>query len=134
MYLIELSDYCLNATGSGNGLKNSYFTLSNGDICSIQTDSSDDAHNFIKALATLIYPVNGAYRFLGEAANFSENSTLIHPGEFKMDELRKIYITWRVELELFNVVPGIEGLKERFDVVRPTTAFSISCPFNADLI
>ena len=77
MYLIELSDYCLNATGSGNGLKNSYFTLSNGDICSIQTDSSDDAYNFLKALATLVYPVNGAYRFLGEAANFSDYRELL---------------------------------------------------------
>ena len=77
MYLIELSDYCLNATGSGNGLKNCNFTLSGGDICSIQTDSSDDAHNFIKALATLVYPVNGAYRFLGEAANFSDYRELL---------------------------------------------------------
>ncbi len=77
MSLIELSDYCLNATGSGNGLKNSYFTLSDGDICSIQTDSSDDAHNFLKALATLVYPVNGAYRFLGEAVNFSDYRELL---------------------------------------------------------
>ena len=77
MFLIELSDYCLNATGSGNGLKNFYFTLSDGDICSIQTDSSDDAHNFLKALATLVYPVNGAYRFLGEAANFSDYRELL---------------------------------------------------------
>ena len=77
MYLIELSDYCLNATGPGNGLKNFYFTLSNGDICSIQTDSSDDAHNFLKALATLVCPVNGAYRFLGEAVNFSDYRELL---------------------------------------------------------
>lgn len=77
MFLIELSDYCLNATGSGNGLKNFYFTLSDGDICSIQTDSSDDAHNFLKALATLVYPVNGAYRFLGEAVNFSDYRELL---------------------------------------------------------
>jgi len=75
--LIELSDYCLNATGSGNGLKNSYFTLSDGDICSIQTDSSDDAHNFLKALATLVCPENGAYRFRSEAANFSDYRELL---------------------------------------------------------
>ena len=75
--MIELSDYCLNATGSGNGLKNCNFTLSDGDICSIQTDSSDDAHNFLKALATLVYPVNGAYRFLGEAVNFSDYRELL---------------------------------------------------------
>ena len=77
MFLIELSDYCLNATGSGNGLKNFYFTLSDGDICSIQTDSSDDAHIFLKALATLEYPVSGAYRFLGEAVNFSDYRELL---------------------------------------------------------
>ncbi len=77
MFLIELSEYCLNATGSGNGLKNFYFKLSDGDICSIQTDSSDDAHNFLKALATLVYPVNGAYRFLGKAVNFSDYRELL---------------------------------------------------------
>ncbi len=77
MSLIELSDYCLSATGSGNGLKNCNFMLSDGDICSIQTDSSDDAHNFLKALATLVYPVNGAYRFLGEAVNFSDYRELL---------------------------------------------------------
>ena len=77
MYLIELSDYCLSATESGIGLKNFYFTLSSGDICSIKTDSSDDAHNFLKALATLVYPVNGAYRFLGETVNFSDYRELL---------------------------------------------------------
>lgn len=77
MYLIELSDYSLKATGPGNGLKNFYFTLSNGDICSIQTDSTDDASNFLKALATLVRPVNGAYRFMGESISFADYRKLL---------------------------------------------------------
>jgi hypothetical protein len=50
MYLIELSDYCLNPLGTGNGLNHSYFALSSGDVCSLQTDSTDEAHTFLKAL------------------------------------------------------------------------------------
>lgn len=77
MYLIELSDYCLNPIGTGNGLKNSYFALSKGDVYSMQTDSTDDAHLFIKALATLVRPVNGTYRFMGETISFADYRKLL---------------------------------------------------------
>ena len=77
MYLIELSDYCLNPIGTGNGLKNSYFALSKGDIYSMQADSTDDAHLFIKALATLVRPVNGTYHFMGETISFADYRKLL---------------------------------------------------------
>ncbi len=77
MYLIELSDYTLAATGSGNGLNNIYFSLSNGDVCSIQTDSTNDACDFLKALATLSPPINGTYRFQGETIGFSDYRKLL---------------------------------------------------------
>jgi len=77
MYLIELSDYCLNPIGTGNGLNNSYFALSSGDACSMQTDSTDDAHIFLKALATLVRPVSGTYRFTGKTIDFSDYRELL---------------------------------------------------------
>jgi len=77
MYLIELSDYCLNPLGTGNGLNHSYFTLSSGDVCSLQTDSTDDAHTFLKALATLVSPVSGTYCFTGKIINFSDYRELL---------------------------------------------------------
>lgn len=77
MYLIELSDYCLNPIGTGNGLNNSYFALSSGDACSMQTDSTDDAHIFLKALATLVQPVSGTYRFTGKTIDFSDYRELL---------------------------------------------------------
>ena len=77
MYLIELSDYTLPDTGSGNGLNNIHFSLSNGDVCSIQTDSTNDACDFLKALATLLSPENGTYRFQGEALRFSDYRELL---------------------------------------------------------
>lgn len=72
VHLIELSDYSIAATGSGSGLQNIYFALSDGDVCSIQTDSTDDAYIFLKALATLVSPENGSYRYMGETIDFTD--------------------------------------------------------------
>ncbi len=77
MYLIELTDYKVAVEGTDAGLNKFYFALSNGDICSIESDSTDNAHNFLKALATLVRPVNGTYCFLGEAISFSDYRNLL---------------------------------------------------------
>jgi len=77
VYLIELSNYTIPPTGSGNGLHNINFSLSSGDICSIQTDSTNDACDFLKALATLSRPLNGTYRFQGETIGFSDYRELL---------------------------------------------------------
>lgn len=77
MHLIELSNYYLEAIGAGSDFNNIYFSLSKSDICQIQSDSTDDAHNFLKALATLVRPVSGTYRFMGEEINFSDYRKLL---------------------------------------------------------
>lgn len=77
MYLTELSDYSLAAEGFGKGLKNIYFALSEGDSCCIQADSSDDARMFLKALATLVGPQTGTYRYMGETIDFSDYRHLL---------------------------------------------------------
>lgn len=77
MHLIELSNYHLDAIGAGSDFNNVYFALSKSDICQIQTDSTDDAHNFLRALATLARPSRGRYRFKGEEINFSDYRDLL---------------------------------------------------------
>jgi len=77
MKLIELSDYTLSPTGTGNGLNRFYFSLSKGDACSVQADSPDDAHLLLKGIAMLERPANGAYRFMGEKINFSDHRNLL---------------------------------------------------------
>jgi len=78
VYLTELSDYSLvSPFGKGNGLNQCYFSLSTGDICSIQSDSSDDTHLFLRALATLAPPTEGVYNFKGKPLNFSDHTKLL---------------------------------------------------------
>lgn len=77
MNIIELSDYTLASEGTGNGLNGFYFALSKGDVCSIETNSLDDAHTLLRALATLKNPVKGIYRFMGEEIDFSDYRNLL---------------------------------------------------------
>lgn len=77
MYLIELSNYSLVVEGFGNSLKDIYFTLAEGDACAIKADVADDAHIFLKALATLVDPQSGTYRYMGETIDFSDYRNLL---------------------------------------------------------
>ncbi|MEA3427727.1 MAG: hypothetical protein U9Q84_00610 [Thermodesulfobacteriota bacterium] len=77
MQLIELSDYTLLPIGTGNGISGFYFSLSEGDICSIDTDSPDDAHLLLRAVAMLEHSVSGTYRFSGEKVDFSDHAYLL---------------------------------------------------------
>lgn len=65
--LLELSEYTLAPTGAGYGINGFYFTLNPGDVCVIDSQSPDDAHLFLRALATLVRPVKGIYTFMGQS-------------------------------------------------------------------
>ena len=75
--MIELIDYYLVGRRSGNGLQGYNLNLSRGDVCAVQSDSHADAHTFLKALATLVSPLRGEYRFMGEALDFSDYRELL---------------------------------------------------------
>jgi ABC-type lipoprotein export system ATPase subunit len=64
-HLIELSDYSLAAAGSGSGIQGFDFALDPGDVCAIESQHADDAHVFLRALATMIRPLKGSYFFKG---------------------------------------------------------------------
>ena len=66
MSLIELSDYTLAPYGSGHGIFDFSLSVSRGDICVVDADETDDAHGFLRALATLVRPLKGVYRFKGK--------------------------------------------------------------------
>ncbi len=75
--MIELIDYYLMDHGSGHDLQGCNLSLSQGDVCAIQTDSHADAHAFLKALATLVSPLRGEYRLMGQRLDFSDYRELL---------------------------------------------------------
>jgi ABC-type lipoprotein export system ATPase subunit len=76
MAIVELRDYAHAPTGRGKGLETFSFALEPGDVCRLHSDRIDDAHLFLRALATLEPPEKGAYLFRGEVQNFSNPRTL----------------------------------------------------------
>jgi putative ABC transport system ATP-binding protein len=72
--LIELCDYALAPNGSGNGLADFYLAIFRGDICAIDSNDPDDAHLLLRALATLVRPLRGAYLYEGRT---------IDPGNYR---------------------------------------------------
>jgi ABC-type molybdate transport system ATPase subunit len=77
MHVIELNDFTLAPRGSGNGVRKVCFSMSPGDVVSIRTDSPDDGHAFLRALATLDPPLSGQYRFAGQLLDFSDYRHLL---------------------------------------------------------
>lgn len=77
MPLIELSDYILPSYGSGYGIHQFYFALSKGDVCAIESTHPDDATLFLKALATLIRPVKGTFRYAGQQKDLGNYRNLL---------------------------------------------------------
>jgi ABC-type polar amino acid transport system ATPase subunit len=74
--LIELTDYSLNPFGNGRGIYRFDFSLSEGDVCCINA-GEDDGQLFLRALATLEAPLQGVYRYRGEALDFSDYRHLL---------------------------------------------------------
>jgi len=75
--MIELVDYDIPADRPGNGLRGHNLNLSRGDACAVRTDSHADACLLLRALATLLPPRRGLYRFRGEALDFSDYRELL---------------------------------------------------------
>src|SRR5512136_501255 len=77
MALIELRDYAHAPTGRGRGLQKFSFLLEPGDAYGLHADRIDDAHLFLRALATLEPPEEGTYFFKDEALNFAKPRKLL---------------------------------------------------------
>lgn len=77
MAVLELMNYVLAPIGHGKGIGEFHFTLSEGDICHVNADLVDDTNLFLRALATLVRPLRGAYLFKGEPLDFSDYRHLL---------------------------------------------------------
>ncbi len=77
MVIIELRDYAHAPTGRGKGLQKFSFSLSAGDCFGLYADRVDDAHLFLRALATLEPPEEGTYFYKEEALNFAKHRKLL---------------------------------------------------------
>ena len=77
MAIIELREYAHAPTGRGKGLQKFSFSLSPGDAFSLHADRIDDAHLFLRALATLEPPEEGTYLFKDDALDFTKSSQLL---------------------------------------------------------
>jgi ABC-type lipoprotein export system ATPase subunit len=74
---IELTSYRLDLEKRTSSLETFDFSLSRGDVCLLSSDDIDDGLTFLKALATLIRPQGGTYRFDGRAIDFSDYGALL---------------------------------------------------------
>lgn len=77
MPLIELYDYVLAPLVSGYGINQFSFALSQGDVCAVEASHPDDAILFMRALATLVAPHKGVYRFDGKSKDFGNYRDLL---------------------------------------------------------
>ncbi len=77
MNLIEVSSYNIAAEGDRNGLFRVNLSLKPGDTCFLDADNPEDAHLLLRALATLIRPISGTFRFCGERLDFSDYRRLL---------------------------------------------------------
>jgi ABC-type lipoprotein export system ATPase subunit len=77
MNTIELIHYSLRAVGTGSGIGDFSFTLGPCDVCAIESRNPDDAHTFVRALATLTRPIHGTYRFKGQTCDFKDRTTML---------------------------------------------------------
>lgn len=75
--LIEIVDCTLAPIGRGKGLRNFSCTIFEGDVLYIEGDRLDDAHLFLRALATLERPQEGVFYYRGEALDFSDYRKLL---------------------------------------------------------
>lgn len=77
MDIVELKNYSLTPLGKGLGLRPFDFRLAQEEVCSVNCELADDAHLFVRALATLENPIGGQYSFKGTPLDFSSYLNLL---------------------------------------------------------
>ena len=77
MKLIELTNYVFDSKKTGRSFQPFDFAMTYGDVVSVSTDSVDDALSFLRALATLIHPLQGEYRYKQKILDFSNYRNLL---------------------------------------------------------
>lgn len=65
MPVVELTDCSYAPWGQGNGLSPFSFSLDRGQVAGVVADRNEDAHLFLRALASLATPLSGSLRHQG---------------------------------------------------------------------
>jgi D-methionine transport system ATP-binding protein len=77
MKLVQLTEYSFDSKKTGCPFQPFNFSMVPGDVVSISSDSAGDALNFLMALATLIHPLQGEYRYKESMLDFSNYRNLL---------------------------------------------------------
>lgn len=77
MKLIQLTEYSFDSNKTGHPFQPFNFSLAPGDAVSVSTDSANDALTLLKVLATLVYPLQGEYRYRENRLDFSNYRNLL---------------------------------------------------------
>ncbi|NNF98358.1 MAG: hypothetical protein HKM93_03195 [Desulfobacteraceae bacterium] len=77
MNIIDLKNFSIPATGTGRGITNIDFSLSEHDVYAVETRYPEDGRIFLRALATLVTPIQGEYRYKDEPLDFSDYRNLL---------------------------------------------------------
>lgn len=77
MTICELNNYTLTLFQGRGGRFEFDFRASAGEIWHVDAERQDLMRTFMRALATLEYPVSGSYRFLGKTVDFSSYRELL---------------------------------------------------------
>jgi len=129
MHTHELSDFVVHSEMGKGRLYIEQLTLSEGEFCSIRSDSPDDTHLFLRALASLAYPVSGVYRHRGNTLDFSDYRRLLafkqHIGYIASDAAMLSNRTIRENLLLMRFYD-----ENSLSLALDENAWALCCQFN----
>ena len=77
MSIIEINQFSLAPWGASNGIDEANLTLQPYEVIAITPEIPDDGHLFLRALATLVAPVHGTFRFQGRLLAFNDYRNLL---------------------------------------------------------
>lgn len=75
--IVQLTDYVIPTPLDGSPLGPFSLGIRRGDIWGVESDSAENAHLLLRALATLVRPSAGRYRFNGELVDFADYRSLL---------------------------------------------------------
>lgn len=77
MKIIDINHYSLAPWGVSDGFRDAEFSLQTGDVVAVTFEIPDDGHLLFRALATLVCPLTGEYRFDGRLLMFDDYRKLL---------------------------------------------------------
>lgn len=77
MKIIDINSYSLAPWGASAGIEAADFIVRKGEVIAVTLEIPDDGHLFLRALATLVYPLKGQYYFQGSLLTFNDYRKLL---------------------------------------------------------